>query len=691
MASEANEKARNESEIFRDTVLLNASPEQVQNMSPSELSVLKGKLGYGYNYGTWSTPREWMPAGSRKQSLLEVDLGARLSSLGIPEAYLENAILYCTRYAVLIALLPTGLGSRLRNMLMKPSSLLVPIYRVLPHLLSICIKNDQTVKAETYLKNLSSENLLQLSNAQRIEIIRELTRINKFCDLNLWSDRPETFFLKKEIDYIPDVTGSDVRPKQEIKTDKYLPLPDDWVAEAGWRAIWLAKDLGPTLLRLGEHIAKIVKEVPHQGSGVTEEAIRRKRRHLALDKMTSHDWTDRNGIRFGTPPFPLSLRIGANTPPLLAGEWPPTHVTHILKLLELLQYAHIFIALLAVGSRISEMLSLESGAVTRSSEGVPFASGLTFKLTQVHEGENRNWPLPEMVLEVIEQQEILREILKQIGFYAEDPSDNTAPSNSLWLRYGNIDEFSATSINDHLRTLVKSIGLSSNPGGQNLSSHRFRKTLARLVALALVGAPKILMDLFGHKSIEMTLYYILSDPIIAAEAKVVSEEMVIMRATTAIENIAEYGGKAAERIQIMVTKERYRLGTDLGAENIRELAEVLTMNGQAWELVRPGIICTKLPGSISPCAKKMGHPEASRCMSSCSNRLEEAYLRRDVDEAISEAINCYKAETEAGNELMQDFWAAQILTNLDRFNDIHEKWIANPIILKIIQSRKSTS
>lgn len=691
MVNKANEKTRNTWEFLRDAIQLSTSPEHVKNMLPEELSALQGRLGYGYNYGIWSTPREWMPAGSRKQSLLEVDFRERLSSLGVPKTHIENAVLYCTRYAVLIALLPTGLGSRFRNMLMKPSSLLVPIYRAVPYLISICTKNHEIINKDLYLQNLKEEDLQQLSNSKQLEILRELARINKFCDLELWNDRPGIDYLKKGMNYIPDVIGSDARPKREAKTDKYMPLPDEWVAQAGWRAIWLAKDLGPSLLGLGKQIARIVKDVPHYGSGVTEEAIRKKRRLLVLDKMASHRWTDRNGACFVTPPFPLSLRVGANTPPLLPGTWPPTHVTHILKLLELLQYAHLFIALLAVGSRISEMLSLESGAIIRSSEGIPFANGFTYKLTQLHEGKERDWPLPELALEAIEQQEILREILKQIGFYAGDSSDNSDLSNSLWLRYGHIGEFSATGINDNLRTFVKSIGLSSEPGGQNLSSHRFRKTLARLVALALVGAPKILMDLFGHKSIEMTLYYILSDPDIAAEAKLVSEEMIIMRATTAIESIDKYGGKAAERIQHMVEQERFRLGTDLGAENIRELAEILTMNGQAWELVRPGVICTKLPGSMSPCAKKVGHPEASRCMSNCSNRLEEAFLRSDVEGAIAEAIHCYQAEKDADNELMQDFWAAQILTNLERFTDIQQKWQTDPTVLHILRCREQFS
>ncbi|SDJ62871.1 hypothetical protein SAMN05216338_105715 [Bradyrhizobium sp. Rc2d] len=53
--------------------------------------------------------------------------------------------------------------------------------------------------------------------------------------------------------------------------------------------------------------------------------------------------------------------------------------------------------------------------------------------------------------------------------------------------------------------------------------HRWRHTVARLVALSVVGAPKVLFDLFGHKDIEMTLYYMMSDPTIADEALLVAK------------------------------------------------------------------------------------------------------------------------------------------------------------------------
>ncbi len=301
-------------------------------------------------------------------------------------------------------------------------------------------------------------------------------------------------------------------------------------------------------------------------------------------------------------------------------------------------------------------------------------------------GKDRDWPLPDIALETIKQQEELREVFKEIGVWSGDPKDDEPNlSNSLWISYGTLSELDSTSVSAGLRVLVQSLGLSANPDDQYLSTHRFRKTIARLVALAVTGAPKVLMDLFGHKTIEMTLYYILTDPDIAAEAKQISEEMVIMRAITAIENIDDYGGRVTKTIKHMVDQRRFRFGKDLGAEDIRELAEILTMNGQSWEMVRPGVICTKLPGSYGEYAKKVGHPEPSHCGSGCDHRLEEDFLRQDVDGAIADSIKYYQAERDAGNGLMQDFWSGQVLSHLKRFDDLREKWSANSSIQEILR------
>jgi hypothetical protein len=243
------------------------------------------------------------------------------------------------------------------------------------------------------------------------------------------------------------------------------------------------------------------------------------------------------------------------------------------------------------------------------------------------------------------------------------------------------------------------------PGGQNLRPHRFRKTVARLAALALTQAPKILMDVFGHKSIEMTLYYILTDKDLQSDIEQVNRELRVIRAKQAVDHMLEeeltsaskpsvgsYGGPASTMLNesIKIQRERlHRQGKEWDTSSSIELAEILTLQGKAWELVRPGVICTKFPGTeFGPCNKSTGRPEPSRCQSTCSHRLEEAFLREDVDKTIQAAVYAFENSGNQGDELTQEAWAGQIKTNITRFTDLYSKWIENPTIQKIIFTSK---
>jgi hypothetical protein len=366
----------------------------------------------------------------------------------------------------------------------------------------------------------------------------------------------------------------------------------------------------------------------------------------------------------------------------------------VTALLQLLQMAHLWIVLLSVGSRIGEMLSVTAGSVVHSSDGTPFANGLTYKLVDAAGGVERDWPLPDVALEAVRQQEELSALIKSLGHLSLDPDDsnsaNDGDQSSLWSRVGSAGEFTSE-VSRQLRAMSINLGLTDKPGGTNLVTHRFRKTVARLAALALAGAPKILMDLFGHKSIEMTLYYILTDPIVQAEIKQVVEEVAVMRAKDAIEDVENYGGPAAKKISETVIRERARLGRDLGANDIRQLAEVLTLSGQSWAMVRPGVICTKLPGSAGPCTKQVGRPEPSRCRWTCDHRLEEAVLRDDVDRSIAEAVRLYELERADENEMGQEFWAGQILAHVRRFEDIYQKWSTNPSVAQVLNHQEQAT
>jgi hypothetical protein len=209
------------------------------------------------------------------------------------------------------------------------------------------------------------------------------------------------------------------------------------------------------------------------------------------------------------------------------------------------------------------------------------------------------------------------------------------------------------------------------------------------------------MDVFGHKSIEMTLYYILCDKDLQAEIETVSRELRIMRAATAIDAIVaaedrgkdsapigNYGGPAALMLRNAVVKQREEsrlVGNEWGAASVRDLAEILTLQGKAWEVVRQGVICTKFPGTeAGPCNKSKGRPEPSKCQSDCKHRLEEAFLRDDIDKSLNTCVAEYQNAVMENDDLMQAMWAGQVRAHIERMPEIKDKWQSNPTVQKIL-------
>lgn len=675
---------------LRDEVLLVMRPANIQSLAPQHLVSIQAKLGFGSAFGIWETSTDWLPPLSRQMA--KIDFRDRLKSQGVPEAYMEAALLYLARYVLLIALAPTGSG-RSNGRHLALTTLCRIAHQTMPRLIAGASRHMslEDASAGRFMSFYTAEDLSEIKSPNiQVDLRCELDRIVALCDRGLWADSPQLATRKWSQHYTPDVRGEDARPKAESKRSKRQPLPDDYVAEGGWRVLWIARELGPTLLGIATQIADVIADDPIEGADVAIDSVASRRRLKFRHILAEHKWTDSKGNEIHAPPFPLTANVWGGAA-LEAGEWPPTTAAHVVGLLQLLQMSHLWIALLSVGSRIGEMLSFRPGSIVHSSDGTPFANGLTYKLVDRIGGAERDWPLPDVALDALRQQDELCVLIHRLGYLGGDPApdaaDATDSRRTIWSRIGSRTEFSSD-INDRLRLMSICLGLTDKPGGENLTTHRFRKTVARLAALALSGAPKILMDLFGHKSIEMTLHYILSDPDVQAEIKQVVEEVAIMRATDAIEDIDNYGGPAAKKIAGMLVQERVRLGRDLGADDIRQLAEILTLSGQSWALVRPGVICTKLPGSSGPCTKKVGRPEPSRCRWGCDHRLEEAYLRDDIDRSIAEAVRLYELEVADDNEMGQEFWAGQILAHLRRFDEIHRKWAPNQTVMQVVRKEE---
>jgi integrase len=107
------------------------------------------------------------------------------------------------------------------------------------------------------------------------------------------------------------------------------------------------------------------------------------------------------------------------------------------------------------------------------------------------------------------------------------------------------------------------------PGNWHFSTHQFRKTFARFVALSGPSAAVALMRHFKHVSIQMTERYFPNDPELLNEIIEASEELIAERLTSVL-GAEKLGGIRGQ--EIIARNDRYR-----GETNASDLAELVKM------------------------------------------------------------------------------------------------------------------
>src|SRR5690606_12816746 len=141
------------------------------------------------------------------------------------------------------------------------------------------------------------------------------------------------------------------------------------------------------------------------------------------------------------------------------------------------------------------------------------------------------WPAPPILCQALGQQGRLAAAWDYLPTSLPKGLPLAPRSNGdLWVSIGNGPKGAGVVIdfNGALLVLAERLGVDPRPGGKGVHAHRFRKTIGRLAGVALFNSPLVLKRLFGHKSIEMTLHYILCDEGVRAEAEAVLRELRIM-------------------------------------------------------------------------------------------------------------------------------------------------------------------
>lgn len=642
----------------------------IHTMAKEQLLSLQQLAGWGSEWGTIAIPADRLPKGSSRSSSNRICSVNTLCPLG---SELELAQLTFTRYALLLYFVKFKRYSGY----LKPGSIIVELRSIKLVLADALTKHPSPTGG--LLGRLSDTDWHARRGKTVIDKVGQVfRRLRWLRDKRWWLDVPiELSFTAVEAHL--DAAKNQARASKP-RSDGHQPLPDEFVSQAGWRLIWILENLGPALIDCGRQLAAIRNPIVQQAraNAISLRTIRTWLCAASQSFLATYEWHTPAGNKIDALPFEIYIAVGSEKARTrVEFAWPPRHFRFIDQLLQILQDAHMFMFLLASGGRISECLSLQADCIVSDSTGQESITGLTYKLVTREGGKLRDWPVPTVVLRAIQQQITLHEVIFSLGNEMGNRSTQDAPTG-IWVT-GNGTEVKG-GMSTRFSTTFEQLGLTQLLQGDYPNPHRFRKTLARLCALILFGAPKILMDLFGHKDIAMTLHYINTDPNLRAEMIQIARDITIMFAKDAINNIDNYGGPAAHKLSAAIQQEKVRLGRDLGAEDMQRCAEILTDNGSLWTLVRPGVLCTKRPSEAGPCTKARGMPDPAHCQTACNNRLEQAFLRDDVDRSIEQAVRHLEQAYADGDEYASENWIGQVLALLPRFPDIQKKWIVHPVV-----------
>lgn len=652
-----------EVERQRGAVLMDLDPHAIQSLQKEDLLDLQARLGYGGAWGVFEVPPAWVPRNKSRSS-------NRTVRFACESADTDHAWTEILRYALLRSLVPGK-----KKSIPKPITVLHEVnmaVSVAPKLLSVKGRDG------AWWSRLSEERYHEcVSGARGRNFVGNLKYLFRMGYL---AEQPRPRVL--------DDGGRERNRQGETmpfnavdERKQWQPLPDEFTGQCGQRVLWFIRELGPTILDCLD-AALCVKVLGHQHESKVSKA------RSAVVRAWA--WQHADGTPLQSLPFRLCLRRHLRPPNVglvrglpMSGDfqWPPTSWRELMQLVFLLQGAHAWLIFLMSGPRESTVLSHTEDCLVPVPGGHRL-KGMLYKTPDQVGGRQRDWPAPPLLVQAVRQQIRLAQLVKRTGM----PDDPASLGDHLWVqtsRHGVGRPGSQLyNLNSVLQRLVEVLDLEHllDKDNPRVHSHRFRKTLARIVALALTNAQMILMDCFGHEDPDMTLSYMISDKAIVADAQRVQRELVILMATEALEDADALGGAMGDRIR-QAKRQYLRVHNKrkLAPQDLYELADQLTLGGRDWVVVMPGVICTLPKFSTGVCATRQGGRNPGNCQSGCTNQLLTAYSKTETDDTVRYILKQLQRSVEDEGASTQ-MWAAQLRNWLYRWGEVHEKWRSHPLV-----------
>lgn len=650
---------------FRQSFLTSISIDRFGDMAEEELGGIRVTPLSFYRDPQWVLPPHWLPPGPQQA------LGTRTINFAsmLPEGFdgdavpliasLKRAVFYLLMFP---RLTQTGIKQS------KPSTTL-HYAKILIRMARDAIAKYPSRDGKSVFRHLTEAEARNITVEEEIRG-RIIVHLRGYAERGLPVDIPldqknESSTRLRE----PPRRGQPF-PKLAAKGARsFQPFPDLFVSEIGWRSLHITEILGPSLLEFwsahGDRLDPDTAKNP-----LTIE--RRKK------EIQDFPWRAPNGTKIDRLPFKIALRDGEDT--VETDAWPPSYFGAVAQMVGYLQMSHATLISVSTGARWHEHAGARIGTLETLTDGGGRWHSRTWKFAKSHMGREREWPLPPEAVRAIHQQERLARLMH--------PSDQ---NNHLWVRMRASKEGPAGSplqrFNETYEDFVHALGLDDLLDGIRPHSHRWRKTIARLAAMALVGAPKILMDLFGHSQIDMTLKYILSNPDIATEIADAAKAYLHALGTQTFKDQAtgDLTGSGTQRVIAVRDLFRPRTGEDtFGTSSLDEAVDILVANGRSFGIVRPGIICLKNPAETGPCTRTCSI-DTGRCTPKCHFRVASRQAERDAETVVERlVIRLQNPALSVDKPMAAEAYRGQLAIHLSTWPSIREKWAEEPIVAAIL-------
>jgi hypothetical protein len=405
------------------------------------------------------------------------------------------------------------------------------------------------------------------------------------------------------------------------KEDSYLPIPEQDLLRLVTFARYFAVRLGPVLPKVYAHCLAMEHPDP-----------------MPLSRMRSS--------------YIQSLAWGQLDRSVQLDVWPPQSFQHVWMLVRLLQ-ASIYVLIAAcTGLRISEVLGIRSGCLRPMSEGKYYLYTRIYKTDEDLIGEEIDFPVVQDVADAIGQ---LEEMSSAIAPYV-------GQRTGLFFCLVTHQTPICDTTNAYLLELCDVAQI------EGVTTHRFRPSLARLCALTLTEAPKILQRLWQHADVDTTLGYMMGIPGFAEELAEQANRERVLRGRRIYHAASDCGGGAAPAVRLAAEAAKIDAVAQ-GVDPVVRFMDRLLKAGVALRAIYPNVICVKAPGQIGRCGTG-GDGIPSLCELDCSFHLELPERRAVVRDTVNYLVSQLQQAEVVDNRLLTRCYGMDLVRFALVFDDI---------------------